>query len=170
MRRNHKGITLIELVIVLGIFGLLSTVVFSYLHSVLIYRYKYNAKIEAQQNARLAMHYIVKEFRKNSSLKCVRLTGTGWEAFVVLDQSNKFILDLRPGALAGTSRTPLYFERYRKELRRNVNYEHNVLIRGIKDIKLTRITESLIQVEIVAQDQSEKEQVNMVMEINLNKM
>lgn len=164
--KKNRGYTLIELVISLGLMSMLILLISSwFLQSYKLYTH-FGRRVEANQNARMAVQVIVDNIRKQNGIRL--LFDSNGEIDLILDEKNNNIVDLRNEFLVGQPNAQIYFDRKTHELRSNKNGEHSTLVWGVKEVKAQKDDKNIINISIIATDKKEKENVSAVYQLYHN--
>lgn len=161
--KNKRGYTLIELVISLGLISMLILLMSSwYLQAYKLYTH-FNRRLEANQNARMAVQVIVDNIRKQKEIQLsLDLNG---EIILILNEKNANIIDLRNAPLVGQPNALVYFDKKTHELRSNKNGEHSTLVWGVKEVQVRKDQRNIINISIAAVDKSENENVRLAYQL-----
>ena len=92
-KKNTKGFTLVELMVVMAIMGILGTMLVMMMNAGGHIYSNANATMEEQSNARLAMSYITMRIRQNDvsnhiDVANVIVDSTSYSAITIIDSSN----------------------------------------------------------------------------------
>ncbi|MBB6216611.1 prepilin-type N-terminal cleavage/methylation domain-containing protein [Anaerosolibacter carboniphilus] len=148
---SQKGFTLIETILSLTLLSIIILALGMFLSNSIRQHIKLIEIAEAQRKSRLALNYIEKRMMECNQLQFTFDPKTN--TFTSKDyQNNEVWIDLS-GNKRFTNNTLIYFYKVLGELRVNKKGEHNVLIDGIKDIKIIEILPGkLIEIEIHAEN------------------
>lgn len=161
--KNKKGYTLIELVISLGLISILILLTSNwYVQSYKLYTH-FSSRLEANQNARLALQVIADNIRKQNAIQLI-FNGNG-DIILILNEKNKNIIDLRKESLAGQPYAYIYFDRKNRELRSNKNGEHSTLVWGVKEVTARKDEKNIINIVVISTDKNEKENVRLAYQL-----
>lgn len=148
---NQKGFTLIEIFISITLFAILMTTLMSYFVFCVKNCTKQIALLERKENLRQALGYIERSIQFSNQEKFIYDEAS--KTFIGEDlKKNKVVIDLS-GKINCKDHVLLYFYKNRKQLRKNINGEHNILLEGITDIYVREIIKnSLFEIEVIGKN------------------
>ncbi|QZY56974.1 PilW family protein [Crassaminicella profunda] len=144
---NQKGFTFIEVFVSTALFSIIMVVFMSYFLFCIKNCNNQIERLNTKENLRYALTYIERSIKicnqKNITYNEII------KRFEGKDQENyKAFIDLS-GKIQYENHVLIYFYKNKGQLRTNKNYEHNVLVEGIKKIDVTEVIKNkLIEIEI----------------------
>jgi prepilin-type N-terminal cleavage/methylation domain-containing protein len=144
---NQRGFTLVEISISIVLFSIIMTAFMSYFIFCVKNCTKQLEVLDDKENLRQALDYIERSIKFCNQEKFIydetskTLMGEDLE-------KNKVLIDLS-GKINYEDHVLIYFYKHKKQLRRSINGEHNVLLGEIEDIHVTEIIKNkLLEIEI----------------------
>lgn len=145
--RKQNGFTLIEVLISLSLFSIISIGILSY-YSFNITNCHYQIEILTdQQNIRYALNYIENTIRRCNQKKIIYHADR--KTLELEDDIGKTVWIDLSGNNPHNKNILIYYYKDKGQLRSNTNGEHNVLVDCIKEITVKElIKEKLIEIEV----------------------
>lgn len=144
---NQKGFTLLEIFISITLFAMIMTTFMSYFVFCVKNCTKQISLLEHKENLRQALGYIERSIQFCNQEKFTFDEAS--KTFIGEDlKKNKVFIDLS-GNINYEDHVLIYFYKNKKQLRRNLNGEHNILLKGIADIYIREIIKNrLLEIEV----------------------